>query len=255
MRKIAVQNFAGGNGKTTTVVSLGSALARKGKRVLILDLDPRGHIQESFNITHQYTMYDLLVEDMFIDECIVSARANLDCVISNFMLAAAETQLTSVVGRETILKLRMRPIDYSERYDFILIDCPPRYSILDQNALMYTDEIIIPIGMSYLAMLGATQVIDNLFMLKKYLKKDIFFTGIIPTFFEKITNMSKEVLEALKETYKEKVLPEVREDTRIKQAASAHQSILEFDSKSRAAEDYVKICAVLLNEVEQRLLN
>lgn len=246
MRKIAIQNLKGGTGKTTTVVSLASGLAQKGKKVLVLDVDVQGHVKESLGVNHQYTMYDLLIKDTFIDECIVPARQNLDCVISDNLLTAAETQLTAMVGRETILKLRMEHIDHSNRYDFVFIDCAPTLSILNQNALMYADEIIIPISMDYLAMLGATQVIDNLLMLKKHLKKDILFTGIVPTFFEKITNMSQEVLEALKETYKEKVLPEVRTDTKIKQASSAHQSILEFDSKSRAAEDYVKICEVLL---------
>ena len=99
-------------------------------------------------------------------------------------------------------------------------------------------------------MLGATQVIDNLAMIKKYYEKQLKITGIIPTFYEKRTNMSQEVIDALRETYKEKVLPPVRLDTKVKQASSGQQTIFECDEKSRAAEDYKKICEVLLYEKE-----
>jgi cellulose biosynthesis protein BcsQ len=135
-----------------------------------------------------------------------------------------------------------------EIYDFILIDCSPSLSLLNQNALLYADEIIIPISMDYLAMLGATQVIDNLAMIKKYYEKQLIITGVIPTFYEKRTNMSQEVMEALQDTYKEKVFPAVRIDTKIKQASSAKQTIFETDKQSRGAEDYNQICEVLLDE-------
>ena len=128
----------------------------------------------------------------------------------------------------------MKHIDQASQYDFIFLDCSPSLSLLNQNALLYADEIIIPISMDYLAMLGATQVIDNLAMIK--------------TYYEKRTNMSQEVLEALQDTYKEKVFPAVRTDTKIKQASAAKQTIFEFDKQSRGAQDYDKICEVLLNE-------
>ena len=248
MRKIACQNLKGGTGKTTTVVSLASCLAGKGKKVLVLDVDVQGNIKESFGIDHKLTMYDLLIKDTFVEDCIVKARDNIDCVISNKTLAACELQLSSMPRREEILKIRMRHIDQSSRYDFVLIDCSPSLSLLNQNALLYADEIIIPISMDYLAMLGATQIIDNLAMIKKYYEKQLIIAGIIPTFYEKRTNMSQEVMEALQETYQEKVFPAVRLDTKIKQASSANQTIFEIDKQSRGAEDYNQICEVLLNE-------
>jgi len=142
----------------------------------------------------------------------------------------------------------MRHIDQIARYDFVLIDCSPSLSLLNQNALLYADEIIIPISMDYLAMLGATQVIDNLAMIKKYYEKQLIITGVIPTFYEKRTNMSQEVMEALQDTYKEKVFPAIRLDTKIKQASSANQTIFEVDKQSRGAEDYNQICEILLDE-------
>jgi chromosome partitioning protein len=223
-------------------------LAGKGKKVLVLDVDVQGNIKVSFGIDHKLTMYDLLINDTFVDDCIVKARENIDCIISNNTLAACELQLSAMPRREEILKIRMRHIDQTARYDFVLIDCSPSLSLLNQNALLYADEIIIPISMDYLAMLGATQVIDNLAMIKKYYEKQLIITGVIPTFFEKRTNMSQEVMDALQDTYKEKVFPAVRLDTKIKQASSANQTIFEVDKQSRGAEDYNQICEVLLDE-------
>lgn len=248
MRKIACQNLKGGTGKTTTVVSLASCLANKGKKVLVLDVDVQGNIKESFGIDHKLTMYDLLINDTFVEDCIVKTRDNIDCIISNNTLASCELQLGGMPRREETLKIRMKNIDHSARYDFVLIDCSPSLSLLNQNALLYADEIIIPISMDYLAMLGATQVIENLAMIRKYYEKQLIITGVIPTFYEKRTNMSQEVMEALQETYKEKVFPAIRVDTKIKQASSANQTIFEVDNQSRGAEDYAKICEVLLNE-------
>jgi len=248
MRKIACQNLKGGTGKTTTVVSLASCLASKGKKILVLDVDVQGNIKESFGIDHKLTMYDLLINDAFVEDCIVKARDNIDCIISNNTLASCELQLSAMPRREETLKIRMRHIDQIARYDFVLIDCSPSLSLLNQNALLYADEIIIPISMDYLAMLGATQVIDNLAMIKKYYEKQLIITGVIPTFYEKRTNMSQEVMEALQDTYKEKVFPAIRLDTKIKQASSANQTIFEVDKQSRGAEDYNQICEILLDE-------
>ena len=248
MRKIACQNLKGGTGKTTTVVSLASCLASKDKKILVLDVDVQGNIKESFGIDHKLTMYDLLINDAFVEDCIVKARDNIDCIISNNTLASCELQLSAMPRREETLKIRMRHIDQIARYDFVLIDCSPSLSLLNQNALLYADEIIIPISMDYLAMLGATQVIDNLAMIKKYYEKQLIITGVIPTFYEKRTNMSQEVMEALQDTYKEKVFPAIRLDTKIKQASSANQTIFEVDKQSRGAEDYNQICEILLDE-------
>lgn len=248
MRKIACQNLKGGTGKTTTVISLASCLAGKGKKVLVLDVDVQGNIKVSFGIDHKLTMYDLLINDAFVEDCIVKTRDNIDCIISNNTLASCELQLSGMHRREEILRIRMKHIDQAARYDFVLIDCSPSLSLLNQNALLYADEVIIPISMDYLAMLGATQVIDNLVMIKKYYEKQLIITGVIPTFYEKRTNMSQEVMEALQDTYKEKVFPAVRLDTKIKQASSANQTIFEVDKQSRGAEDYNQICEVLLDE-------
>ncbi len=250
MKVIAFQNLKGGTGKTTSVISIGAYLAfNKGLRILILDCDPQGNIKESFGLRKpEYTMYDLIISDMLLEDCIVNARkgengGKIDCIISDNTLAACEMQLVSMPRREEVLKLRMRNID---GYDFVLIDCSPSLSILNQNALLYAQDLVIPISMDYLAMLGATQIIDNLHMIQKYFEKTVQIAGIIPTFYNGRTNMSKEVLKALQDTYADKVLPSVRIDTKIQQASSARTTIFEYANTSRGAEDYALVTETLL---------
>jgi chromosome partitioning protein len=250
MRIIAFQNLKGGTGKTTSVISIAAYLAfNKNRRVLILDCDPQGNVKESFGLRKpEYTMYDLIISDMLLEDCIINARKSdgrgvIDCIISDNTLAACEMQLVSMPRREEVLKLRMRNLD---GYDFILTDCSPSLSILNQNALLYAQDLVIPISMDYLAMLGATQIIDNLHMIQKYFEKTVQIAGIIPTFYNGRTNMSKEVLKALHDTYGDKVLPAVRIDTKIQQASSARTTIYEYANTSRGAEDYALVTEALL---------
>lgn len=244
-RKIACQNQKGGTGKTTTVISLASCLAQRNHKVLIVDVDAQGNIKESLGIKHDKTLYDLLIDDILVDDCIVKVRENIDCILSNNTLAACEMLMTSMTRREETLKARLKNIN---QYDYILIDCSPSLSILNQNALLFCNEVLVPISMDYLSMLGATQIVENLHMIKKIYEKQISIAGVIPTFYDIRTNMSKEILEALKDAYGEKLMPPVRIDTKIQQASSARQSIIEYAPGSRGAEDYQKICEVLVSE-------
>lgn len=244
MRIIACQNLKGGTGKTTTVLSLGSYLAGCGRRVLIMDLDVQGNISESLEISHTHSMYDLLVDDFPFEACRVHARPNLDVVLSDNTLASAEMMLVSRPRREEALALKMRQV---KDYDFIFLDCSPSLSLINQNGLLYAGEILIPISMDYLAMLGAVQVVENLEMMRKYYERIISIAGILPTFHDPRTNLSWEILAALREVYGPRVLPPVRVDTRMKEASCARKTIFEYDRRSRSARDYIKVCEVLFH--------
>jgi chromosome partitioning protein len=244
MRIIACQNLKGGTGKTTTVLSLGSRYATLGYRVLILDMDPQGNIKESLDLEHSHTMFDLLVDDFSLEDCCCKARHNLDVVISDNTLAAVEMQLVSRPRREETLSMKMRGI---EDYDYIFLDCSPSLSLINQNALLYAGEILIPISMDYLSMLGAVQVIDNLAEIRKYYERMINIAGILPTFFDPRTSISREVLSALRDVYGEKVLSPIRVDTRMKEASASRKTIFEYDRRSRSARDYAKVCEELTN--------
>jgi chromosome partitioning protein len=244
MRKIAVQNMKGGTAKTTTVVNLAHALALRGHRVLCIDVDAQGNLAPSFGIHHPYTLYDLLVDDQAIEDCIARARDNLDCIIADQTLAAAELIIQGQLRREELLAIRLRSL---EGYDYVLLDCSPSLNILNQNALLYAEEVLIPVSTDYLSMLGAVHVIDNLDMIRRFFDRIIRIVGVLPTFHDARTNISREVLDALAETYGDRVLPPIRVDTRVAQASSRHKTIFEYNPTSRAAEDFNTLCEVIVN--------
>jgi len=246
LRKVACQNFKGGTAKTTTVISLAHCLARRGKKVLIIDLDAQGSVGVSLGVEADFTLYDLLIDNRRLSECLVEARPNLFCILADQSLAACETLLVAQPRREEMLRRRLAELPkILVDLDVVLIDCSPSLSILSQNALVYADELLIPISMDYLSMVGANHVFDNLGMIEEYFEKKLKIAGIIPTFFDQRVNMSKEVLSALQDRYGALLLPPVRIDTKLKQASSARKTIFEFNEKSRGSQDYLRICEEL----------
>ncbi|MBN2233452.1 MAG: ParA family protein [Deltaproteobacteria bacterium] len=246
MRKIACQNFKGGTGKTTSVVTLAHCLATAGKRVLIVDLDAQGNVGVSLGVEAPGGLYELLVDNRSLTECMVEARPNLFCILADASVAACETILVARPRREESLSRALRRLpEVVPDIDVVLLDCSPSLSILSQNALVYADELVIPVSMDYLAMVGANHVYDNLAMIEEFFDKRIRVAGILPTFFDQRVNMSKEVLAALRERYGDAVLTPIRTDTRMKQASSARQTIFEFSRRSRAGEDYQQVCREL----------
>ena len=246
MRKVACQNFKGGTAKTTTVISLAHCLARCGRKVLVVDLDAQGSVGVSLGVEAEYGLYDLLIDDRPLRDCVVEARPNLYCILADQSLAACETLLVAKPRREEILKRRLSGLEeVLPDLDVVFIDCSPSLSILSQNALVYVDELLIPVNMDYLSMVGANHVFDNLGMIEEFFEKKLEIAGIVPTFFDKRVNMSKEVLAALQDQYGSLVLPPVRIDTKLKQASSARKTIFEFNQNSRGSSDYLRICEEL----------
>jgi len=246
MRKIAIQNLKGGTGKTTTTISLAHGLALRGKKVLIIDCDVQGNISAAFGLKKaSSTMYHLLMEDRLLTECIQPARENIDIVPSDNTLAVAEMQLAGQPRREETLQLRLRKLT---GYDFVLVDCGPNLSLLHQNALLFVDELMIPVSMDYLSLLGAQQIIESIAFLRRFFERSPRILGIIPTLYDQRTNISSEIYEAIKETYREicPILPAVRIDTRMQQAVAKHKTIFEHAPTSRAAEDYAQITNFIL---------
>lgn len=242
MRKIACQNFKGGTGKTTTVISLAHCLAEAGHKVLVVDLDAQGNIAESFGVECENSLYDLLIDNKPLAECLVEARENLFCLTSDQTLAACETLLVTRPRREEALQRALARVEeILPGLSVVLLDCSPSLSILGQNALVYVDELILPVSMDYLAMVGVGQVFENLKMIEEYFEKEVKVSGIIPTFYDQRVNVSKDVLAALSERYGDLVLPPVRIDTKVQQASSRQQTIVEFGGRSRAREDYQNI--------------
>ncbi len=242
MRKIACQNFKGGTGKTTTVISLAHCLAEAGQKVLVVDLDAQGNVAESLGVVSENSLYDLLVDGKPLADCLVEARKNLFCLLSDQTVAACEAVLVTRPRREEALKRALADIEQIlPEISVVLLDCSPSLSILGQNALVYVDELLLPVSMDYLAMVGVGQVFENLKMIEEYFDKEVKVCGILPTFYDKRVNVSKDVLSALRESYGDLVLPPVRVDTKVQQASSRQQTIVEFGGRSRAREDYQRI--------------
>jgi chromosome partitioning protein len=251
MRKIAIQNLKGGSGKTVTAINLTAALASLGNKVLLIDTDPQGSVGSSLGVRHEYSLYHLLLEDIKVTECIVHARENVDCVLSNKTLAMAEMQMMGVPRREELLRLRLAGL---AGYDYVILDCSPSISLMHQNALLYADELLIPVSMDFLALLGATQILESVKFINKYHDLHLQIAGFLPTFVDMRTNITTAVLEALKSTYGNtgKILPPILVDANLLKAVAQRKTIFEYSGKSRAAECFMQVARILTGQEEAK---
>ncbi|QDG54968.1 ParA family protein [Persicimonas caeni] len=250
--RIAVLNQKGGTGKTTTTVNVGAGLAEAGYRVLIIDVDSQGHVGVSLGVGGKKTLYHVLVEEASLDECIVSARPNLDILPADDTLASAEIFLARLDdGRDKLLRKRL--LDQQQDYDFVLLDCGPSLSLLNMNALTFAEHLIVPVACDFLSLVGVKQVMKTLKNINRVLMHPISILGILPTFYDMRNNISDEAVKTLKGHFHDKVLPPVRVNTRLKEAPSEEQTIFEYAPESRGATDYRRLVKWLVKQQERRL--
>src|SRR5207248_1886971 len=193
-RVIAIANQKGGVGKTTTAVNLGCALAELGKRILLIDLDPQGHL----TINMGFKQPDQ-IELTLLDHLVKPTNLGVDFIPSNIELSGAEIQLVQEMGRESFLKDKLRP--GQENYDFMVIDCPPSLGLLCVNALVAADEVIIPLQCEYFGMKGMQLLQNTIERVKVKLNPRLRISGILPTIHKSRTLHSQEVLELVRERY------------------------------------------------------
>ena len=198
MRRIAIINQKGGVGKTTTTVTLGAALARMGNRVLLIDLDPQGHLTLHLGMDldgSSPTTYDLLTRSTPVSRARQQVEDRLWCVGAHIELAAAEPELVSVVGREMILRDRLEA--QPDPYDYVLMDCPPSLGLLTLNALAAAREVFIPIQAHFLALQGMGNLLKTVSLVSQRINPDLRVSGIILCMFESTTRLAGEVVEEL----------------------------------------------------------
>jgi len=243
-KSIAVFNQKGGVGKTTTVINLCACLANRGKKVLMIDVDPQGNTTSGVGIdktTLEKTIYDVLINGSDPRDCIIDTnRENLFIIPSSVQLAGAEIELTEVNKRE--LKLRECIDSIKDEYDYVFIDCPPSLGLLSINALSAVDSVLIPIQCEYYALEGVSQLMNTIKLVKKSLNPDLDIEGVVLSMFDGRTNLSIQVVDEVKKYFRGKVYTTmIPRNVRLAEAPSYGMSIIEYDIKSKGAESYMDL--------------
>jgi chromosome partitioning protein len=246
-----VANQKGGVGKTTTAVTLGCALAEMGKRVLLIDLDPQGHLTINMGYKQpeqvEPTLYHLLLNpQMRLDQVIRSTNLGVDFIPANIELSGAEIQLVAELGRETFLKDKLRP--GQDVYDFMVIDCPPSLGLLCVNALVAAEEVIIPLQCEYFGMKGMQLLQNTIDRVRAKLNSELRIVGILPTIHKARTLHAQEVLELVRERYGDIVFDVVIKDSiRFAETPLAGMSILQYAGSSEGANAYRALARAVID--------
>lgn len=249
---IAVANQKGGTGKTTTVRSLGSALAEMGQNVLMIDVDPQGSLGIGCAVdiyALKATLYEVLLEKTPLANIIRNVEVSLDLAPSNINLAAAELELVNKYRREDRLKRALESV-VGNQYNFILLDCPPSLGLLTVNSLSAADSLLIPLACEFYAMVGLNLLLDTVQEMRAQINPDLTILGILPTRYDARTRHAREVLEQTKAGLGDQVRifePAVKETVRFRETPIAGESILTYASNSQGAQAYREVAKEILH--------
>ncbi len=251
---IAVANQKGGVGKTTTTVNLAACLAKMGKKVLLVDIDPQGNSTSGLGIDKrrcEKTVYDCLVNEENATNTIVETDyENLFVCPSNLNLSGAEIELISVMGREN--RLREALSTAKNEYDYIFIDSPPSLGLITINTLTAADSILIPIQCEYYALEGVSQLVETIKKIKKALNPDLYIEGIVMTMYDARTNLAVQVVDEVKRFFPEKVYKTIiPRNVRVSEAPGFGKPVIYYDEASKGAEAYTELALEILNAQEE----
>ncbi|MBQ9833461.1 MAG: ParA family protein [Clostridia bacterium] len=248
---IAVANQKGGVGKTTTTINLAACIAKAGKRVLCVDIDPQGNTTSGLGVEKDkpvYSIYNVLIDGVTIKDAIVTTVAeNLHIVPSRKELAGAEIELVSVVSRETVLKNALKEVD--ELYDFIFIDCPPSLGLLTINSLTAAHTLLAPIQCEYYALEGISDLMNSVRLIRDRLNPELEVEGVVLTMFDVRTNLSAQVVAEVKKFFKNKVYTTIiPRSVRLGEAPSFGLPITLYDPKCAGAKAYEALAEEFLSK-------
>lgn len=243
-RRIAVFNHKGGTGKTTTSVSLAAGLADRGYSVLLLDTDSQGNVAVSLGADHERTLYHVLVMGLRVADATLTIRPGLDLLPSNETLAAAELYLAGRQNRDRVLSQRLGSA--VDAYDYVIIDCSPSLSLMNQNALVFADSVLVPVACDYLSLVGVRQVIKTVKNVNTLLRHRLQIWGVLPTMYDGRAKICCEALATLKGHFGERCLAPIRATTKLKEAPAQARSIFEHAPGSYGALDYGELVDAVL---------
>lgn len=253
-RIIAIANQKGGVGKTTTAINLSASLASLGKKVLAIDMDPQGNMSSGLGVDKnevEKTVYDLIIGNIGIEECIYEeVIENLDVLPSNIDLSAAEIELIGVDNKEYILRDEVNKV--KEKYDFIIIDCPPALSMLTINAMTTSDSVLVPIQCEYYALEGLSQLIHTIELVQERLNPELEIEGVVFTMYDSRTNLSLQVVENVKDNLNQNIYKTIiPRNVRLAEAPSYGMPINLYDPKSKGTESYLLLAEEVINKGEE----
>lgn len=253
-RIIAIANQKGGVGKTTTAINLSASLASLGKKVLAIDMDPQGNMSSGLGVDKnevEKTVYDLIIGNIGIEECIFEeVIENLDVLPSNIDLSAAEIELIGVDNKEYILRDEVNKV--KEKYDFIIIDCPPALSMLTINAMTTSDSVLVPIQCEYYALEGLSQLIHTIELVQERLNPELEIEGVVFTMYDARTNLSLQVVENVKDNLNQNIYKTIiPRNVRLAEAPSYGMPINLYDPKSKGTESYLLLAEEVINKGEE----
>jgi chromosome partitioning protein len=246
-RVLAVANQKGGVAKTTTVASLGAALAELGQKVLLVDLDPQACLTFSLGIDPEdleTSVHHVLTQGVDPTEVIIETEDGVDLLPSTIELARAEADLLTRTGREYVLRTVVEDVD---RYDWVLLDCPPSLGVLTVAALTAATGVLVPLQCETLSHRGVGQLLDTVHDVRRFTNRDLEVWGVLPTLYDGRTNHARAVLENISESYQLDVIePPIPKSIRFAEAPAAGRSILRTSRSNKGAQAYREVAANLL---------
>ena len=249
---IAIANQKGGVGKTTTAINLSACMASKGKKVLVIDVDPQGNTTSGFGLNKnelEHSVYELMLGEDSAKQCITPIKdiENLKLIPANVDLAGAEIDLVDETNKNFILR---DAVDYiKDDFDYIIIDCPPSLSMLTINALTTADSVLIPIQCEYYALEGIAQLENTINLIHDRLNNRLHIKGVVFTMDDGRTNLSNDVVDTVKQNLKAKVYETIiPRNVRLAEAPSHGLPINLYDPKSAGAENYMKLADEVLED-------
>lgn len=244
---ISIANQKGGVGKTTTAINVSSLLAAAEKKTLLVDIDPQSNSSSGLSISnHKPSIYEVLIGAENVQNAIIDSHMPfMDILPSNINLVGAEIEMIDLEGREKILKNALSVIN--QRYDYIIIDCPPSLGILTLNALTASDSVLIPVQCEYFALEGLGQLLNTINIVKKHYNPGLEIEGVLLTMFDTRLKLSHQVADEVRKYFGEKVYSTViNRNVRISEAPSYGKPIILYDAISTGAQNYMAFTAELL---------